>query len=95
MKNPACAAGELADLVPGPDFPTGGVLVEPPEELDGLVVPGPADVIRDLAQRLNARREAGNDAEAANGFHDGLTGQSYAPGWLRYNRQADCSDENG
>src|SRR6516165_12089188 len=31
IDNPACVAGELTDLVRGPDFPTGGVLVEPPE----------------------------------------------------------------
>src|SRR5215471_18578700 len=28
VENPACAPDELSDLVPGPDFPTGGVLVE-------------------------------------------------------------------
>jgi len=33
IENPTCAAGELSDLVPGPDFPTGGVLVEPPESI--------------------------------------------------------------
>ena len=33
IENPACAAGRLASLVPGPDFPTGGVLVEPPESI--------------------------------------------------------------
>jgi topoisomerase IV subunit A len=33
IEKPACAPGELADLVPGPDFPTGGVLVEPPETI--------------------------------------------------------------
>src|SRR5262249_14249891 len=31
IDHPACATGALADFVPGPDFPTGGVLVEPPE----------------------------------------------------------------
>jgi topoisomerase-4 subunit A len=33
VDNPACATGELAALVPGPDFPTGGVLIEPPESI--------------------------------------------------------------
>jgi topoisomerase-4 subunit A len=33
IDHPACAAGELTDRVRGPDFPTGGVLVEPPENL--------------------------------------------------------------
>jgi topoisomerase-4 subunit A len=33
IENPACVAGELTDLVLGPDFPTGGVLVEPPESI--------------------------------------------------------------
>ena len=33
IENPACAAGRLTSLVPGPDFPTGGVLVEPPESI--------------------------------------------------------------
>jgi topoisomerase IV subunit A len=33
IEHPACVAGELADLVLGPDFPTGGVLVEPPESI--------------------------------------------------------------
>lgn len=31
IDHPACAPGELHIHVPGPDFPTGGVLVEPPE----------------------------------------------------------------
>ena len=33
IENPACAPGELSDRVPGPDVPTGGVLVEPPESI--------------------------------------------------------------
>jgi len=33
IDNPTCTAGELSGLVPGPDFPTGGVLVEPPESI--------------------------------------------------------------
>ncbi len=33
IDHPACAVAELAGLVPGPDFPTGGVLVEPPESI--------------------------------------------------------------
>jgi topoisomerase IV subunit A len=33
IDHPACAVGELTRLVPGPDFPTGGVLVEPPESI--------------------------------------------------------------
>ncbi|HEX3537380.1 MAG TPA: DNA topoisomerase IV subunit A [Stellaceae bacterium] len=31
IENPNCAVQELAAHIPGPDFPTGGVLVEPPE----------------------------------------------------------------
>src|SRR5215470_11621890 len=31
IEQPACSVGELCAHVPGPDFPTGGVLVEPPE----------------------------------------------------------------
>jgi topoisomerase-4 subunit A len=33
IDHPACAIGELTDRVRGPDFPTGGVLVEPPEDI--------------------------------------------------------------
>jgi len=33
IENPACAPSELAGLVLGPDFPTGGVLVEPPDSI--------------------------------------------------------------
>ncbi len=33
IDHPACAAGELHALVPGPDFPTGGILVEPPDSI--------------------------------------------------------------
>jgi topoisomerase IV subunit A len=33
IDNPTCTAGDLSGLVPGPDFPTGGVLVEPPESI--------------------------------------------------------------
>src|SRR5713101_7884902 len=33
IDHPACAAGELTDHIRGPDFPTGGVLVEPPDSI--------------------------------------------------------------
>jgi topoisomerase IV subunit A len=33
VEQPACAVGELCAHIPGPDFPTGGVLVEPPESV--------------------------------------------------------------
>jgi topoisomerase-4 subunit A len=33
IEHPGCAAGELHAHIPGPDFPTGGVLVEPPETI--------------------------------------------------------------
>jgi topoisomerase-4 subunit A len=33
IEQPACAVGELHAHIPGPDFPTGGVLVEPPESI--------------------------------------------------------------
>ncbi len=33
VEHPACAAAELHSRIPGPDFPTGGVLVEPPESI--------------------------------------------------------------
>jgi topoisomerase-4 subunit A len=33
IDHPACAVGELYPYLPGPDFPTGGVLVEPPESI--------------------------------------------------------------
>ncbi|QYK41477.1 MAG: DNA topoisomerase IV subunit A [Paracoccaceae bacterium] len=33
IRDPEIADDALADLVPGPDFPTGGVLVEPPESI--------------------------------------------------------------
>src|SRR5271156_1754740 len=33
VEQPACAVGELHARIPGPDFPTGGVLVEPPENI--------------------------------------------------------------
>src|SRR5438552_18591941 len=33
IDHPACAVGELTDYIRGPDFPTGGVLVEPPDTI--------------------------------------------------------------
>jgi topoisomerase-4 subunit A len=33
IDHPACPVGELHAHIPGPDFPTGGVLVEPPESI--------------------------------------------------------------
>jgi topoisomerase-4 subunit A len=33
IKNPATTIAELATLIPGPDFPTGGVLIEPKESI--------------------------------------------------------------
>ncbi len=33
IEQPACAVGELHTYIPGPDFPTGGVMVEPPESI--------------------------------------------------------------
>ncbi len=33
IEHPACAVDELLPHLPGPDFPTGGVLVEPPESV--------------------------------------------------------------
>jgi topoisomerase-4 subunit A len=33
IEQPACAVGELHAHIPGPDFPTGGVLVEPPDSI--------------------------------------------------------------
>src|SRR6202140_2280098 len=33
IEQPACAVGELHTHIPGPDFPTGGVLVEPPDSI--------------------------------------------------------------
>src|SRR6202163_4046248 len=33
IAHPACAVDELTALIPGPDFPTGGVLIEPPESI--------------------------------------------------------------
>src|SRR6266581_124522 len=33
IDHPACASGELTDHIRGPDFPTGGVLVEPPDSI--------------------------------------------------------------
>jgi topoisomerase IV subunit A len=33
IEQPACAAGELHAHIPGPDFPTGGILVEPPDSI--------------------------------------------------------------
>src|SRR5215469_9996545 len=33
IDQPACPVGELCAHIPGPDFPTGGVLVEPPEAI--------------------------------------------------------------
>jgi topoisomerase-4 subunit A len=33
IEHPAATVGELFALVPGPDFPTGGVLVEPPDSI--------------------------------------------------------------
>src|SRR5580700_2692672 len=33
IDNPACAVGELVALMPGPDFPTGGTLIEPADSI--------------------------------------------------------------
>ncbi|HWD56839.1 MAG TPA: DNA topoisomerase IV subunit A [Stellaceae bacterium] len=33
IDNPGCAAGELVALMPGPDFPTGGILIEPADNV--------------------------------------------------------------
>src|SRR6202158_5469344 len=33
IDHPACAVGELTDYIRGPDFPTGGILVEPPDSI--------------------------------------------------------------
>ena len=33
IAHPACAVDELTALIPGPDFPTGGVLIEPPDSI--------------------------------------------------------------
>ena len=33
IEQPTCALGEIHARIPGPDFPTGGVLVEPPESI--------------------------------------------------------------
>ncbi|HEY1433245.1 MAG TPA: DNA topoisomerase IV subunit A [Stellaceae bacterium] len=33
IEQPACPVGDLHTYIPGPDFPTGGVLVEPPENI--------------------------------------------------------------
>src|SRR5256884_375298 len=33
IEQPACAVGELHTHIPGPDFPTGGILVEPPDSI--------------------------------------------------------------
>lgn len=33
IEQPACAVGELHAQIPGPDFPTGGILIEPPESM--------------------------------------------------------------
>ena len=33
IEQPACAVGELHAYIPGPDFPTGGILVEPPDSI--------------------------------------------------------------
>src|SRR5205085_5654798 len=33
IEQPACALHELHTHIPGPDFPTGGILVEPPESI--------------------------------------------------------------
>ena len=33
IDNPGCAVGDLVALMPGPDFPTGGILIEPPDSV--------------------------------------------------------------
>ncbi len=33
IDNPHCPVGELVALMPGPDFPTGGILIEPPDSI--------------------------------------------------------------
>jgi topoisomerase-4 subunit A len=33
IENPGCPVAELVARIPGPDFPTGGILVEPPENI--------------------------------------------------------------
>ena len=33
IENPGCSVAELAGLMPGPDFPTGGILIEPADNI--------------------------------------------------------------
>jgi topoisomerase IV subunit A len=40
LENPKCTIDDLLRIMPGPDFPTGGVIVEPPESLRETYVTG-------------------------------------------------------
>jgi topoisomerase IV subunit A len=40
IENPRISAGELVALMPGPDFPTGGILVEPADSIAAAYVSG-------------------------------------------------------
>ena len=56
LERPSTADAELAELVPAPDYPTGGEIVSPPEELRELYATGAGAV------RLRARLEAEDGA---------------------------------
>jgi len=45
LQSPKCTDKELYDLITGPDFPTGGVLVTPPEEVVQIMTAGTGHII--------------------------------------------------
>ena len=56
-------------IVPG-GFPQ--IAVQPPEELDGIVLPRPTQVVRQLAEFLDRGRQGRDDVEDLDGFHCSL-----------------------
>ena len=48
------------------------VAIEAAEELDGVVIPCPAEVVGQQAQSFEGRWQGGHDVEAMNGAHDSV-----------------------
>jgi hypothetical protein len=45
------------------------IAIQTPKKLDGLVIPSPSQVVRQLAQRLETWRQLGDDGECSNWLH--------------------------
>jgi len=46
------------------------VAIEPPEQLDAVVTPGPTKIVGDVSQSFDCRRQRRDHAEGSDAFHD-------------------------